>query len=105
MSVSDIDLSTVDERLKCAYSQQLLRDAVRLPCCSKVIINGLLSAKDIPAREKLIDTVFLSKVVSDKAIREALFSTIDFRCPLCNQVGIVPDEVSIAHSSFNIRIH
>lgn len=66
-SISEIDMSQVPDELKCVYSHKLLRDAVRLPCCNKV--------------------------VSDGAIREALFATSNFQCPLCRQVGITPDEL------------
>ena len=67
INVTNIDMSLVEDRLKCPLSKKMLRDAVRMVCCHKV--------------------------VCDSAIREALFSTSDFRCPLCGQIGITPDEL------------
>jgi len=72
-SAASLDLSSVPAHLLCPYSQKILRDAVTLPCCGKV--------------------------VSDGSIRAALFQTSNFQCPMCHQVGITPDELRPQHDT------
>lgn len=65
---TNIDLSIVPSTLKCAFSNNLLKDAVSLPCCKKI--------------------------VSDSVIRLELIRS-SLLCPLCQTSGISPDSLII----------
>lgn len=65
-AVMTYSLSDVPANLKCALTGNLLREAVALPCCSKL--------------------------VDDSAIRQKLLAS-SLTCPFCNTSGISPDMV------------
>jgi 4-hydroxy-3-methylbut-2-en-1-yl diphosphate synthase IspG/GcpE len=67
-SLSALDMESVPRELRCPLSGKILRDAASTPCCNKV--------------------------VSDATLRERLFKSAQFQCPMCGQTGVSPDDVS-----------
>ncbi|KAJ1937624.1 Retinoblastoma-binding protein, partial [Linderina pennispora] len=69
---SAIDPSQVPGDLKCPICSQLLRDAVKVPCC---------------------DTVYCSECIEQSLLEPG---EKHFTCPSCKAPGVVPDQLTSA---------